>query len=88
MRWFTREWQRGELSDAEADARDPAYADYIRSIAGRLAAHVLDFALPTNAHLWVDDAKVDQAVIDTEHRLIRLRLLNGDPSGRLRQTRR
>jgi hypothetical protein len=78
MRWFTREWQSGQLTDEEAEARDPAYARYIKSVADRMPPHIFDFAMPTNAHISVDDAKVDRAEIDIAGRSIRLRLLNGD----------
>lgn len=78
MRWFTREWQNGQLTDAEADARGPAYAAYVNSVADRLPPHLLEFALPQGVDMSVHDALVDRAEIYPISRHIRLRLVNGD----------
>jgi hypothetical protein len=89
VRWFTREWQDGELSDEEAEARDPAYAAYVRSIADRLPERLRAFALATEAAMSVHDALVDQADLDIAAGRIELLLLNGDLQagyGKLRLT--
>lgn len=89
VRWFTREWQSGELSDEEAEARDFAYAAYIRAHAAYLPHRIRAFALPTDAHMSVHDALVDQAEIDALKGRIELVLLNGDLQagyGKLRLT--
>ena len=77
MKYYTREWQRGELSDAGADRRGPDYAAYVASIADRLPAHVLAFALPNHEHQSVDDAFVDLAEFDLVAKRVLLRLVNG-----------
>jgi hypothetical protein len=82
MRWFTREWQRGDLADGEDEARRAGYAAYVDSIAGRVPERVLAFALPRERHMAVDDALLDLLEVDAAGRRVRLRLLNGDlPTG-------
>lgn len=89
MRWFTREWQDGELSDEDAEARDPAYAEYVLSIADRLPQRIRAFALATEAAMSVHDALVDEADLDVAAGRIEFLLLNGDLQagyGKLRLT--
>ena len=82
MKWFTREWQSGEMADEQSGRVAPAYAAYAHSIESRLPDHVLAFAAPTERHLAVDDAKVDRTVLDVDRRQISFRLLTGDlPTG-------
>ena len=78
MRWFTRQWQDGELSDDEAEARDPDYRTYIRSVIDRLPEHVRAFAQEMTEHMSVHDGLLDRATIDLVNRRIELVLLNGD----------
>jgi hypothetical protein len=89
VRWFTREWQNGEPSDEKAEARDSVYAAYIRAHAEHLPHRIRAFALPTDAHMSVHDALVDEAEIDALKGQIELVLLNGDLQagyGKLRLT--
>jgi hypothetical protein len=89
VRWFTREWQNGELSDEEAEARDRAYAAYLRERVEHLPQPIRGFALPTDAHMSVHDALVDEAEIDSRKGQIEFVLLNGDLQagyGKLRLT--
>src|SRR4051812_28794232 len=75
MKWYTRQWQRGDLSDADSDRRDVEYRAYVASIADRIPPHVLAFALPDNEQMSVDDGRVDLAQFDAGRVL--LRLVNG-----------
>jgi hypothetical protein len=75
MKWYTRQWQRGDLSDAESDRRDVEYRAYVASIADRIPPHLLSFALPENEHMSVDDGYLDLAEFDAGRVL--LRLVNG-----------
>jgi len=77
MKWYTREWQRGDLPDEESDRRDPGYAGYVASISDRLPAHVVELALPQDEHQSVDDALVDLAEFDEAAARVRFRLVNG-----------
>lgn len=77
MKWYTREWQRGDLEDAESDRRGPDYAAYVASIADRLPTHVVALALPRHEHQSVDDAFVDLAEFDETTGRVHLRLVNG-----------
>lgn len=77
MKWYTREWQRGDLSDTESDRRGPDYAAYVASIAASLPTHVVAFALPDHDHQSVDDAFVDLAEFDEAVGRVHLRLVNG-----------
>jgi hypothetical protein len=78
VKWFTREWRDGALSDAEADSRPQTYAAHIESISDRLSPAVLALARPRQPHDSVDDALVDRIVVDERTRRVSLRLLNGD----------
>ena len=77
MRWFTREWQDGDLSDEAAEARDPDYRAYIRSVIDRLPEHVRAFAQEMTEHMSAHDGLIDRATIDLVNRRIELVLLNG-----------
>ena len=79
MHWFTRSWQ---LGDDPTEDPVSAYKTYLDSVASELPDAVLAFAESRERHLAVDDAKVDQAILDREARRVSLRLLNGDlPTG-------
>lgn len=78
MKWFTREWLDGQLPDAEADARQRAYAAYIDSISERLPPAVLDLARPRHPHASISDALVDRIIVEDGARRISMRLLNGE----------
>ena len=50
MKWFTREWTRGQLSDAEADAVPALYAEHLDHIEAQLSVGALDLARNLNVH--------------------------------------
>lgn len=82
MKWFTRQWLDGELSDAEAKGRQRAYTAYLDTISDRLPAAALDLARPRHPHASISDALVDRIVVDERARRVMIRLLNGElPAG-------
>ncbi len=50
MKWFTREWTRGQLSDAEDDAVPALYAEHLDQIEDQLSAGARDLARNLNVH--------------------------------------
>jgi hypothetical protein len=78
MKWLTREWARGELSDGEAAARWEGYLKRQAEIATSRLTGLGQLARQADPRLRLDDAKVERIRIDPMHRSVVLELVQGD----------
>ncbi len=74
MKFFTRDWHQGELSDSEADAAVPAYEAHLRTIAPSLPDALLRLTSGTSLH----DGLIEQVIVDAEEGELSLALRIGD----------
>lgn len=74
MRFFTREWHAGDLSDAKADAVADAYRRHIASVRPALPPGVLELVDGLSLH----DARIRRIILDSDVPEIRLELRCGD----------
>jgi hypothetical protein len=74
MRFLTRAWHSGTMSDAEAEAVADAYRRHLASIKAVLPAAVRALADNLNLH----DARIRRVALDADAREVRLDLRCGD----------
>lgn len=74
MKFFTRQWHAGHLSDREADKVAQAYADHLESFLPRLPASLLALAKNTNLH----DGRIRQVSVDRVAASVTLAVRCGD----------
>jgi hypothetical protein len=74
MRFFTRRWHGGELSDAESDGVAPAYEKHFATIAAQLPPALHEFTRTLKIH----DALMRSCRVDDTHGTLALDLLIGD----------
>jgi hypothetical protein len=74
MRFFTRPWHTGGLTDAEFDACIPAYQAHLNQIAPHLTPHLHAFIYTINLH----DGQMHHVRIDHDHRSIAVTIRCGD----------
>jgi hypothetical protein len=74
MRFFTPEWHRGELSDAESDAVIASYGAHVHAFARSASEQASKLANGPSLH----DALVESAQLDFRRRRLHLHLVAGD----------
>ena len=74
MRFFTQEWQRGDLSDAEAEAVYPAYQQHLDTLVPKLPATIRVLAWGINLH----DGLIRQVRMNRPAATIAIELRCGD----------
>jgi hypothetical protein len=74
MRFFTREWHRGQVPEAEAEARPEAYARHLKALGASLPAQAAELGSQTSLH----DARVLGVDYDRSAQHLALCLRIGD----------
>ena len=74
MRFFTRAWHAGELSDADTEAVSSAYRRHLEALGAALPAGVRALAEGVNLH----DGRVRRITLDADARQVQLELRCGD----------
>jgi hypothetical protein len=74
MQFFTPEWHRGELPEADAEAIVPAYQRHVERLLPNLSTPMRVLA----AGLGLHDALIRRVVLDRAARELRLELRGGD----------
>ena len=74
MRFFTREWCRGDLEDEDAERIPELYAEHLRALRDRLPPRVLRFSEEINLH----DGLVRDLSLDEKAGTLRVRIRAGD----------
>lgn len=74
MRFLTREWHAGTLSDAEADALEAAHATNLASTLPKVSSQLREFHTTVSIH----DGLLQAAVLDHDNATLRVLLHCGD----------
>jgi hypothetical protein len=74
MKFFTRAWVNGEVTDDDSDRTVAAYREHVAAISSRLSATVRALAQEISLH----DAFVHSIIYDARGRQLEIRLLTGD----------
>ncbi len=74
MKYFTKEWVNGNLSDEECDCIRKEYLSYMNRVKESLPLSVRSLATEINIH----DGLFTSVIMDTQNILLKLELLIGD----------
>lgn len=74
MKYFTREWVNGDLSEGEWSSVTQNYLAYLASVADQLPSQILELAFHTNLH----DGLIQKAVLSIDNRQLELVVTCGD----------
>ncbi len=74
MRFLTREWHAGDLSDEEADALETAHAEHLATTLSQVSQQLLAFHTSVSIH----DGMLQSAALDHRDATLRILLRCGD----------
>lgn len=78
MKWYTREWASGALSDREEEAVLERHRAHWTAFLSEVVGPIREFAEQANPELVLDDARFQRMEIDRPQRRVVLVLVQGD----------